>query len=111
MGICYEYLHITLPMAILYIVIYKYKKWRNFHKLCKEIIEDIKKELENKKNKSWNQKEIVDYYSKKYNIDKNTFLKKYLIQLDNLRKKDHALKLSSNINSKGEIETLWELSN
>ena len=111
MGICYEYLHITLPLAILYIVIYKYKKWRNFHKLCKEIIKDIKKELENKKNKSWNQKEIVDYYSKKYNIDKNTFLKKYLIQLDNLRKKDHALKLSSNINSKGEIETLWELSN
>ena len=110
MGILYEYIYITLPLAILSFVIYKLKQRREFNKLCKQIIEDIKKDLENKMDKSISENEIIDKYSKKYNIDKNIFIKKYLKALRELRKKDHSLKLSQN-NNKGVTETFWELSN
>ena len=110
MGILYEYIYMTLPLAILSFVIYKLKQRREFNKLCKQIIEDIKKDLENKMDKSISENEIIDKYSKKYNIDKNIFIKKYLKALRELRKKDHSLKLSQN-NNKGVTETFWELSN
>ena len=110
MGILYEYIYITLPLAILSFVIYMLKQRREFNKLCKQIIEDIKKDLENKMDKSMSENEIIDKYSKKYNIDKNIFIKKYLKALRELRKKDHSLKLSQN-NNKGVTETFWELSN
>ena len=110
MGILYEYIYITLPLAILSFVIYMLKQRREFNKLCKQIIEDIKKDLENKMDKSISENEIIDKYSKKYNIDKNIFIKKYLKALRELRKKDHSLKLSQN-NNKGVTETFWELSN
>ena len=109
-GILYEYIYITLPLAILSFVIYMLKQRREFNKLCKQIIEDIKKDLENKMDKSMSENEIIDKYSKKYNIDKNIFIKKYLKALRELRKKDHSLKLSQN-NNKGVTETFWELSN
>ena len=109
-GILYEYIYITLPLAILSFVIYMLKQRREFNKLCKQIIEDIKKDLENKMDKSISENEIIDKYSKKYNIDKNIFIKKYLKALRELRKKDHSLKLSQN-NNKGVTETFWELSN
>ena len=111
MGILYEYIYVTLPLAILSFVIYMLKKRREFNKLCKQIIEDIKKDLENKMDKSVSENEIIDKYSQKYNIDKNIFIKKYLKALRELRKKDHLLKLSQNINSKGVTETIWELRN
>ena len=111
MGILYEYIYVTLPLAILSFVIYMLKKRRKFNKLCKQIIEDIKKDLENKMDKSVSENEIIDKYSQKYNIDKNIFIKKYLKALRELRKKDHSLKLSQNINSKGVTETIWELRN
>ena len=110
MGILYEYIYMTLPLAILSFVIYMLKQRREFNKLCKQIIEDIKKDLENKMDKSISENEIIDKYSKKYNIDKNIFIKKYLKALRELRKKDHSLKLSQN-NNKGVTETFWELSN
>ena len=111
MGILYEYIYVTLPLAVLSFVIYMLKKRREFNKLCKQIIEDIKKDLENKMDKSMSENEIIDKYSQKYNIDKNIFIKKYLKALRELRKKDHLLKLSQNINSKGVTETIWELRN
>ena len=53
--------------------------------------------------------ELIDYYSKKYNIDKKTLSKKYFKRLKELRKTDPCLKLSESINDSGEIEILWEL--
>ena len=110
LGIFYQYIHITLPMAIISLIIYKQKMKREFEKLCKQIIEDIKKDLEKKKDKSMSEVELIDYYSKKYNIDKKTFSKKYFKRLKELRKTDPSLKLSESINESGEIEILWELS-
>jgi len=109
MGIFLEYAYVTLPMAIISFLIIKFKQRREFKKLCQQIIEEIKKDLENSENKSINENEIIDKYSKKYNIDKNTFLKKYLKELYRLRKDDHSLKLSQIINEKGENITAWEL--
>ena len=108
-GILYDYIYITLPMVILSFVIYKAKERFEFKKICKQIIEDVKRDLENKMDKTMSENEIIDTYSKKYNIDKNIFMKKYLKELRNLRKKDHTLKLSQNLNSKGEFETYWDL--
>ena len=108
-GIFYRYIYFLLPLTVLSFVIYRFYRKREFKKICQQIIGDIKKKLEDKMDKSMKENEIVDYYSKKYNIDKNTFLKKYLKELYELRKKDHTLKLSQNINSKGEKETIWEL--
>ena len=110
LGIFYQYIHITLPIVIISLIIYKQKMKREFEKLCKQIIEDIKKDLEKKKDKSMSEVELIDYYSKKYNIDKKTFSKKYFKRLKELRKTDPSLKLSESINESGEIEILWELS-
>ena len=109
LGLVYQYIHITLPLAIVSLLIYEYKQKREFEKLCKEIIEDIKKDLEKKKDKAMSEIELIDYYSKKYNIDKKTFSKKYFKRLKELRKTDPCLKLSESINDNGEIEILWEL--
>ena len=109
LGIFYEYFCVTLQTAILSFVIYILKQKFEFNKLCKQIIEDIKKDLENRMDKSMSENDIVDIYSKKYNIDKNVFIKRYLKALYELRKKDHSLKLSLNINNKGEKEYIWEL--
>ena len=110
-GILYDYISITLPMSIFSFAIYLYKQKRDFEALCKQIIEDIKTDLENKMDKSMSENDIINIYSKKYNINKNTFIKKHLIKLYQLRKKDHSLKISQNINDKGEKETIWELVN
>ena len=96
-------------MTIFSIVIYSLKQKLEFNKLCKQIIEDIKKDLENRMDKSMSENDIVDIYSKKYNIDKNVFIKRYLKELYKIKKKDHSLKLSLNINNKGEKEYIWEL--
>ena len=109
LGIFYQYIHITLPMVIFSLFIYKLKKKREFEKLCKQIMEDIKKDLDKKKDKSMNEVELIDYYSKKYNIDKKTFSIKYFKRLKELRKTEPSLKLSESINESGEIEILWEL--
>ena len=109
MGIFLEYAYVTLPTAIISFLIIKFKQRREFKKLCQQIIEEIKKDLENAKNKSMSENEIIDKYSKNYNIDKNTFLKKYLKELYKLRKDDHSLKLIQTINEKGENITSWEL--
>ena len=109
MSIFYDYIFITLPMTIFSIVIYSLKQKLEFNKLCKQIIDDIKKDLENRMDKSMSENNIIDIYSKKYNIDKNVFIKKYLKALYELRRKDHSLKLSQNFNDKGEKEYIWEL--
>ena len=109
MGIFLEYAYATIPMIIISFLIYKYKQKRDFKKLCQQIIEEIKKDLENSENKSMSENEIINKYSKKYNIDKNIFLKKYLKELYKLRQDDHCLKLTQTINEKGENITSWEL--
>ena len=109
LGFLYDYIHITLPMAIISLIIYKQKRKKEFEKLCRQIMEDIKKDLENKKDNSTSEIELINYYSKKYNIDKDTFSKKYFKKLKELRKKDPSLKISESINDDGEMVILWEL--
>ena len=55
--------------------------------------------------RSISQNEIISKYSKKYNIEYNTFIRQYLKKLNNLRKKDHSLKLSQMVDN----QIRWEL--
>jgi len=107
--------YITIPLIILSIYIYHYRKNRQFEKVCKDIIEDIKKYLrtappDRNGNRTITIDEIINRYTRKYNIDRKIFIKKYLKQLDSLRRNDHALKESNVINERGIADKGWELS-
>ena len=80
-----------------------------FKKRCKEIIENIVKYLESGENDKISQEDIYKKIAQSYGISYNKFLKKYLPQMNKLRRNDNRLKLSSmQINEK--IYIFWELS-
>ena len=113
-GILWKYIFVTIPLAMIALVVYFSKKKYDFKQICKKIIEEIKNDLRNKPldengRKSMSEKEINLKYSKKYKIDYNTFVKIYLKELNELRKKDHSLKQSQMIGTQGIYETRWEL--
>ena len=114
-GLFLKKFYITIPLILLSLYIYHYKKKSQFEKVCKDIIEDIKKYLrtappDRNGNRTITRDEIINRYTRKYNIDRNIFIKKYLKELDSLRKKDHALKESNVINERGIPEKGYELS-
>ena len=59
--------------------------------------------------KSMPESEIISKYSKKYKIDFNVFIKKYLKQIKKLREKEHSLKIVPKIGEQGVVISLWEL--
>ena len=108
-GIMWNYLYLSLPLAVFSFIAYKIKEKIDFKNLCKKIIEDIKDDLRSRpsdKNgrRTISEKDIKAKYSKKYNIDYNTFVKKYLQELKKMRSDDHSLK---EYPVQGEI--FWEL--
>ena len=108
-GIMWNYLYLSLPLAVISFIAYKIKEKIDFKNLCKKIIEDIKDDLRigpSDKNgrRTISEKDIKAKYSKKYNIDYNTFVKKYLQELKKMRSDDHSLK---EYPVQGEI--FWEL--
>ncbi len=107
LGIVWNYIQVTLPLAIISFVIYKYKKKYEFKQLCKKIIKEIQEEVNKRKNKSITESEIIDIFSKKYKIDKDIFIKKHYKELCALRKKEPILKISQNIDEQGKIQTIW----
>ena len=93
-----------------YIYVDKY----NFKKKCKQIVEDIKKELrrkpmDNNGMRTISENEIISRYSQKYNIDRATFETRYLKYLNKLRSKDKSLKEHQNYNEQGKIMKYWFL--
>ena len=105
---------ITVPLILLSLYVYQYRKNSQFEKICKDIIEDIKKylrtaPLDRNGYRTITINEIINRYSQKYKIDRKTFVKKYLEKLKTLRKADHSLKESIVINEKGAPENGWEL--
>ena len=92
-------------------MVYKCCQKRNFKNLCREIFNDIKKILANKIDKCMSENEIIERFSRKYDITINTFYKKYIKEEDKLRKSDGKIKLFEEYNSKGEKEIIWELIN
>jgi hypothetical protein len=114
-GLFLKKFYITIPLIILSLYIYHYRKKSQFEKVCKDIIEDIKKYLrtappDRNGNRTITINEIINRYTQKYNIDRNIFMKKYIKELDSLRRRDHALKESNVINERGIPEKGWELS-
>ena len=114
-GLFWKNIIYTVPLLILSFYIYQYRKKSQFEKLCKDIIEDIKKYLRNAPmdrygNRTITINEIINRYSEKYKIDRNIFIKKYMKRLNTLRSKDLSLKESNVINEKGISEKGWELS-
>ena len=81
---------------------------RKFKKLCKLIYEDIKKVLKNRIDNCMSESEIINYYSRKYGIDKNEFISKYIKQLIKICKNDNSVKFFTD-STNGKI--FWELRN
>ena len=113
-GIFWKYLFIMIPLAIISYMTYKYAKRNKFKKTCKKIIEDIKNDLRNSPKDNYGRKsmpesEIISKYSKKYKIDFNVFIKKYLKQIKKLREKEHSLKIVPKTGEQGIVISLWEL--
>ena len=109
-GILWKYIYITLPLAIISYIAYTFNKKYEFKNIFKKIIEDIKRDLRNMPldengRKSMSEKDIILKYSKKYKIEYNIFVRKYLKELNNLRKKDHSLKQSQMVDN----QIRWEL--
>lgn len=112
-GILWKYIYRILFLAVIAFFVYYNKNKYDFKKLCEKIVQDIKNDLRNKPvdqngRHSISENEIILKYAKKYNIDYNTFAKKYLKQLKELRKKDYTLKEYSIMNQ-GNPKTIWEL--
>ena len=113
-GIFWKYAFYTISLAIFSFAGYIFMQKYNFKKICKEIIEDIKKELrrkpvDNNGMRTMSEKEIISRYVQKYNIDHNIFVKKYLKKLNELRKKQNSLKTCQTINENGVTMTYWYL--
>ena len=113
-GIFWNNIYIILPLALISLVAYLLKKKFDFEDTCKKIIDDIKNDLrngplDNNGNRTITENEIIKRYSQKYNIDHNTFVKKYLKRLKILRRKEHSLKESDMKNNQGVTITTWEL--
>ena len=96
-GVLWKYLYLSLPFAVISYIAYQIKEKINFNNTCKKIIEDIKNDLskgplDKNGRRTISEKEIKSKYSKKYNIDYNTFDNKYLKELKKMRSNDHSLK-------------------
>ena len=113
-GIFWKYLFITIPLVVIDFFAYKYTRNYDMKATCKKIVEDIKIDLRNKPldengKKSISENEIITKYSKKYNIKHNTFVKKYLEELNFLREKDNLLKIIIILDNNGINKKIWFL--
>ena len=83
----------------------------SFKKRCREIIENIVKDLRNNSGNSRgiSEEDIYKRYVEKYGISYNKFLRKYLPLLNKMRRKDNRLVISSIKNDNKEY-IFWELS-
>ena len=93
-----------------YHLLFKCKQRSDFKKLCKKIFENIKETIKNKMDKCMCESEIIEIFSKQYFIEKDIFIKDYMHELNELRKKDPSFKLFKDWNSDGKKEIFWELS-
>ena len=113
-GLLWNNIYYIIPLVIISFVGYIYVDKYNFKKKCKQIVEDIKKELrrkpmDNNGMRTISENEIISRYSQKYNIDRATFETRYLKYLNKLRSKDKSLKEHQNYNEQGKIMKYWFL--
>lgn len=101
--------YIIIPIIILLFVLYVYLRKYLFKKRCKEIIEKIVKDLENSEDRNISEEDIYNKYVKNYGVSYVKFKKKYLPQLQKLRRNDNRLKISS-IKNDEKTFVFWELS-
>ena len=106
-----NYWYITVPAIILFFVFYYFIKKLLFKKRCKEILEKIVNDLRENvnENRSISEEDICKRYSQLYGISYNRFKKKYLPQINKLRRNDDRLKLFS-VNNNGNEYIFWDLS-
>ena len=109
LPILFGFLMIILPFIIICYLFNRWRRNRKIKKLSKKIFQEIKKILESRMDKSMSENEIIQYFSRKYNIDKEFFVKRFLEkELIKLCEKDKSIKFFT------EHETgnlFWELKN
>ena len=109
LPILFGFLMIILPLIIICYLFNRWRRNRKIKKLSKKIFQEIKKILESRMDKSMSENEIIQYFSRKYNIDKEFFVKRFLEkELIKLCEKDKSIKFFT------EHETgnlFWELKN
>ena len=101
--------YIIIPIIVLLFVFYFYLRKYLFKKRCKEIIEKIVKDLQNSEERNISEEDIYNKYVKNYGVSYFKFKKKYLPQLQKLRRNDNRLKISS-IKNDEKTFVFWELS-
>ena len=101
--------YIIIPFIILLFVFYFYLKKYLFKKRCKEIVEKIVKDLQSTDDRNISEEDIYKKYVKNYGVSYNKFKKKYLPQLQKLRRNDNRLKISS-FKKDEKTFVFWELS-
>lgn len=103
-----NYWYITIPIILLIFVIYFFMRKYLFKKRCREILEQIVKDLNESENRRISEDDICRRYSQMYGISYNKFVKKYLAQIYKLRRNDNRLKLTS-VNENEKEFIFWEL--
>ena len=107
LPILFGFLMVCLPLIIICYLFYRWRRSRKIRKLSKKIFQEIKKILENRMDKSMSENEIIQYFSRKYNIDKEFFVKRYLEkELLKLCEKEKSIKFFTD-SENGNL--FWEL--
>ena len=107
LPILFGFLLVCLPLIIICYLFNRWRKNRKIRKLSKKIFQEIKKILESRMDKSMSENEIIQYFSRKYNIDKEFFVKRYLEkELLKLCEKEKSIKFFTD-NKNGNL--FWEL--
>ena len=107
LSILFGFLLVCLPLIIICYFFNRWRRNRKIRKLSKKIFQEIKKILENRMDKCMSENEIIHYFSRKYNIDKEFFVKRYLVkELLKLCEKDKSIKFFTD-SENGNL--FWEL--
>ena len=107
LPIIFGFLMVCLPLIIICYLFNRWRRNRKIRKLSKKIFQEIKKILEIRMDKSMSENEIIQYFSRKYNIDKEFFVKRYLVkELLKLCEKDKSIKFFTD-SENGNL--FWEL--
>ena len=107
LPILFGFLMVCLPLIIICYLFNRWRRNRKIRKLSKKIFQEIKKILEIRMDKSMSENEIIQYFSRKYNIDKEFFVKRYLVkELLKLCEKDKSIKFFTD-SENGNL--FWEL--
>jgi hypothetical protein len=111
----FNYFYITIPLLILIFLFVLAIKQYLFSKRCKEIFNKIMNDLRNGTTRSGNRylsyDDMYRDYAEKYGISKEEFRKKYIKELESLRRKKNGMRKFNQKDNNGNDIIFWEYDN